>query len=74
MRTPEQEQLTLTKTPFSLLSEYTPPGFSQVPDVSCKITSTAADDQADATKDKLNSPINCSTMVMPWDTVADRTK
>ena len=56
MRTPEQEQLTLTKTPFSLLSEYTPPpGFSQVPDVSFKITSTAADDQADATKDKLNS-------------------
>ena len=54
MRTPEQEQLTLTKTPFGLLPEYTPPGFSQVPDVSCKITSTAAD-QADATKDKLNS-------------------
>ena len=41
----------------------------------------AANDQADTTKDKLNSflasrdisPI-CSTMVMPWDTAADRTK
>ena len=45
------------------------------------MTNPAADDQADTTKDKLNSflasrdisPIR-STMVMPWDTVGDRTK
>ena len=81
MRTPEQEQLTVPKTPFSTLSEYTPSGFSQASDVSFTMTNPAADDQADTTKDKFNSylasrdisPIR-STMVMPWDTVGDRTK
>ena len=81
MRTPEQEQLTVPKTPFSMLSEYTPSGFSQASDVFFAMTNPAADDLAGTTKDKLNSflvsrdmsPIR-STMVMPWDTAADRTK
>ena len=68
--------------PFSMLSEYTPSGFSQASDVSFMMTNpAAADDQAGTTKDKLNSflasrdisPIR-STMVMPLDTAADRTK
>ncbi|KAK2564086.1 hypothetical protein P5673_012307 [Acropora cervicornis] len=81
MRTPKQEQLTVPKTPFSMLSEYSPSGFSQASDVSLTMTDPAADDQADTTKDKLNSylasrdisPIR-STMVIPWDTAGDRTK
>ena len=81
IRTPEEEQLTVRKTPFSILSEYTPSGFSQASDVSFTVKNPAANDQADATKDKVNSflaardmsPIH-STMVMPWDTAADKTK
>ena len=64
-----------------MLSEYSPSGFSQASDVSLTMTDPAADDQADSTKDKLNSflasrdisPIR-STMVIPWDTAGDRTK
>ena len=81
MRTPEQEQLTVPKTPFTMLSENTLSGFSQASDVSYTMTNPAADDQADTTKGKLNSflasrdvSLICSTMVMPWDTAADRTK
>ncbi|XP_015753959.1 PREDICTED: uncharacterized protein LOC107333644 [Acropora digitifera] len=81
MRTPQQEQLTVPKTPFSMLSEYTPSGFSQASDVSLTMRDPAADEQADTTKDKFNSflasrdisPIR-STMVIPWDTAGDRTK